>query len=108
MATGTASPDELCGVFGKAAQDIPFPGQDAASSMPYQRVDTGAASSGTYPAYPQNGAQNAQTPSQPAQSGVMDDIDTSALNEQPAPESRISLEKPKTDDNDDYTGPEIK
>jgi len=108
MATGTASPDELCGVFGKAAQDIPFPGQDAANSMPYQRVDTGAASSGTYPAYPQNGAQNAQIPSQPAQSGVMDDIDTSALNEQPAPESRISLEKPKTDDNDDYTGPEIK
>lgn len=108
MATGTASSDELCGVFGKAAQDIPFPGQDAANSMPYQRVDTGTASNGTYPAYPQNGAQNTQAPSQPVQSGVMDEIDTSALNEHPAPESRISLEKPKTDDNDDYTGPEIK
>lgn len=108
MATGTASSDELCGVFGKAAQDVPFPGQDAANSMPYQRVDTGTASNGTYPAYPQNGAQNTQTPSQPVQSGVMDEIDTSALNEHPAPESRISLEKPKTDDNDDYTGPEIK
>lgn len=108
MATGTASPDELCGVFGKAAQDIPFPGQDAANSMPYQRVDTGAASNGTYPAYPQNGAQNTQAPSQPVQSGVMDEIDTSALNEQPAPESKVSLEKPKADDNDDYTGPEIK
>ena len=108
MATGTASPDELCGVFGKAAQDIPFPGQDAANSMPYQRVDTGAASNGTYPVYPQNGAQNTQAPSQPAQSGVMDEIDTSALNEQPAPESKISLEKPEADDNDDYTGPEIK
>lgn len=108
MATGTASPDELCGVFGKAAQGIPFPGQDAANSMPYQRVDTGAASNGTYPAYPQNGAQNTQAPAQPAQSGVMDEINTSALNEQPAPESKISLEKPKADDNDDYTGPEIK
>lgn len=108
MATGTASSDELCGVFGKAAQDIPFPGQDAANSMPYQRVDTGTASNGTYPAYPQNGAQNTQAPSQPAQSGVMDEIDTSALNEQPAPESKVSLEKPKADDNDDYTGPEIK
>lgn len=108
MATGTASPDELCGVFGKAAQDIPFPGQDAANSMPYQRVDTGAASNGTYPAYPQNGAQNTQAPAQPVQSGVMDEIDTSALNEQPAPESKVSLEKPKADDNDDYTGPEIK
>lgn len=108
MAAGTASSDELCGVFGKAAQDIPFPGQDAANFMPYQRVDTGAASNGTYPAYPQNGAQNTQAPSQPAQSGVMDEIDTSALNEQPAPESKVSLEKPKTDDNDDYTGPEIK
>lgn len=108
MATGTASPDELCGVFGKAAQDVPFPGQDAANSMPYQRVDTGAASNGTYPAYPQNGAQNTQTPAQPAQSGVMDEIDTSALNEQPAPESKVSLEKPKADENDDYTGPEIK
>ena len=101
MATGTASSDELCGVFGKAAQDIPFPGQDAANFMPYQRVDTGAASNGTYPV-------NTQAPSQPAQSGVMDEIDTSALNEQPAPESNVSLEKPKTDDNDDYTGPEIK
>ena len=108
MATGIASSDELCGVFGKAAQDIPFPGQDAANFMPYQRVDTGAASNGTYPAYPQNGAQNTQAPSQPVQSGVMDEIDTSALNEQPAPESKVSLEKPKTDDNDDYTGPEIK
>lgn len=108
MATGTASPDELCGVFGKAAQDVPFPGQDAANSMPYQRVDTGAASNGTYPAYPQNGAQNTQAPAQPAQSGVMDEIDTSALNEQPAPESKVSLEKPKADENDDYTGPEIK
>lgn len=108
MATGIASSDELCGVFGKAAQDIPFPGQDAANFMPYQRVDTGAASNGTYPAYPQNGAQNTQAPYQPVQSGVMDEIDTSALNEQPAPESKVSLEKPKTDDNDDYTGPEIK
>ena len=108
MATGTASSDELCGVFGKAAQDVPFPGQDTANFMPYQRVDTGAASNGTYPAYPQNGAQNTQTPSQPVQSGVMDEIDTSALNEQPAPESKVSLEKPKADDNDDYTGPEIK
>ena len=108
MATGTASPDELCGMFGKAAQGIPFPGQDAANSMPYQRVDTGAASNGTYPVYPQNGAQNTQAPSQPVQSGVMDEIDTPALNEQPAPESKVSLEKPKTDDNDDYTGPEIK
>ncbi|MDD7279308.1 MAG: DUF975 family protein [Oscillospiraceae bacterium] len=108
MATGTASPDELCGVFGKAAQDVPFPGQDAANSMPYQRVDTGAASNGTYPAYPHNGAQNTQAPAQPAQSGVMDEIDTSALNEQPAPESKVSLEKPKADENDDYTGPEIK
>ena len=108
MATGTASSDELCGVFGKAAQDVPFPGPDAANSMPYQRVDTGAASNGTYPAYPQNGAQNTQAPSQPVQSGVMDEIDTSALNEQPAPESKVSLEKPKADDNDDYTGPEIK
>lgn len=108
MATGTASPDELCGVFGKAAQGVPFPGQDAANTMPYQRVDTGNTSSGAYPAYPQNGAQNAQTPVQPVQSSGMDEIDTSALNEQPAPESRISLEKPKTDDNDDYTGPEIK
>lgn len=108
MATGTASPDELCGMFGKAAQGIPFPGQDAANSMPYQRVDTGAASNGTYPVYPQNGAQNTQAPSQPVQSGVMDEIDTSVLNEQPAPESNVSLEKPKADDNDDYTGPEIK
>lgn len=108
MATGTASSDELCGVFGKAAQDVPFPGQDAANFMPYQRVDTGTASNGTYPVYPQNGAQNTQAPSQPAQSGVMDEIDTSALNEQPAPESNVSLEKPKADDNDDYTGPEIK
>lgn len=108
MATGTASPDELCGVFGKAAQDVPFPGQDAANSMPYQRVDTGAASNGTYPAYPHNGAQNTQAPAQPAQSGVMDEIDTSALNEQSAPESKVSLEKPKADENDDYTGPEIK
>ena len=108
MATGIASSDELCGVFGKAAQDVPFPSQDAANFMPYQRVDTGAASNGTYPAYPQNGAQNTQAPSQPVQSGVMDEIDTSALNEQPAPESKVSLEKPKTDDNDDYTGPEIK
>lgn len=108
MATGTASPDELCGVFGKAAQDIPFPGQDAVNTMPYQRVDTGAASNGTYPAYPQSGAQNTQAPVQPAQSGVMDEIDTSALGEQPASESKVSLEKPTTDDNDDYTGPEIK
>ena len=108
MATGIASSDEFCGVFGKAAQDIPFPGQDAANFMPYQRVDTGAASNGTYPVYPQNGAQNTQAPSQPVQSGVMDEIDTSALNEQPAPESNVSLEKPKADDNDDYTGPEIK
>lgn len=108
MATGTASPDELCGVFGKAAQGVPFPGQDAANTMPYQRVDTGNTSSGAYPAYPQNDAQNAQTPVQPVQSSGMDEIDTSALNEQPAPESRISLEKPKSDNNDDYTGPEIK
>ena len=108
MAMGTASPDELCGVFGKAAQGVPFPGQDAANTMPYQRVDTGNTSSGAYPAYPQNGAQNAQTPVQPVQSSGMDEIDTSSLNEQTAPESRISLEKSKTDDNDDYTGPEIK
>ena len=38
----------------------------------------------------------------------MDEIDTSALNEQSAPESKVSLEKPKADENDDYTGPEIK
>lgn len=94
MATGIASPDELNGTFGKAAQGVPFPEQNAADSMPYERVDTPTGVSGSYPAYPQNNGQDASQPAD-APKGVMDEI------------GKIDLEK-KDSGNDDYSGPEIK
>ncbi|MGN0638024.1 MAG: DUF975 family protein [Huintestinicola sp.] len=106
MATGIASSDELCGMFGKAAQGVPFPEQDAANSMPYQRVDNGAGTSGSYPAYPQNGSQNNSQPTVPPYGG-MEEINTAPAQEQSGSDSRISLEKKDSSD-DDYTGPEIK
>lgn len=98
MATGTASSDELCGVFGKAAQGVPFPEQNGANSMPYQRVDNCAGTSGSYPAYPQRTA---------SANGGMEEISTVPADEQSSNDGRISLEKGDLSD-DDYTGPEIK
>lgn len=106
MASGIATSDELCGMFGKAAQGIPFPEQNAADSMPYQRVDNGAGTSGSYPAYPQNNAQNASQPTVPPYGG-MEEINTAPTEEQNSSENKISLEKKDSSD-DDYTGPEIK
>lgn len=106
MATGIANSDELCGVFGKAAQGVPFPEQNGANSMPYQRVDNSAGTSGSYPAYPQNNAQNAPQPTVPPYGG-MEEINTAPTEEQSSSESKISLEKKDSSD-DDNTGPEIK
>lgn len=106
MATGIAASDELCGAFGKAAQGVPFPEQNPADSMPYQRVDNGTGTSGSYPAYPQNNAQNASQPTVPPYGG-MEEINTAPAEEQNSSESKISLEKKDSSD-DDYTGPEIK
>ncbi|MDY3792351.1 MAG: DUF975 family protein [Oscillospiraceae bacterium] len=106
MATGIASSDELCGSFGKAAQGVPFPEQSAANSMPYQRVDNGSGTNGSYPEYPQNDAQNNSQPNVPPYGG-MDEINTTPAEEQNGSDSRISLEKKDSSD-DDYTGPEIK
>ncbi|MGN1107388.1 MAG: hypothetical protein ACI4RH_12100, partial [Huintestinicola sp.] len=79
-----------------------FPEQNAANSMPYQRVDNGTGTSGSYPAYPQNNAQPTVPPY-----GGMDEINTAPTEEQNSSESKISLEKKDSSD-DDYTGPEIK
>ena len=107
MAMGIASSDELCGAFGKAAQGVPFPEQSSANSMPYQRVNNGMGTNGTYPAYPQNDTQdNAQTPA--SSYGVMDEISTVPQEQQDSTDSRISLEKKDSGNDDDYTGPEIK
>lgn len=102
MATGIATSDELCGMFGKAAQGVPFPEQNAADSMPYQRVDNGTGTSGSYPAYPQDNSQSTVPPY-----GGMEEINTAPTEEQNTSESKISLEKKDSSD-DDYTGPEIK
>ncbi|WP_432650682.1 DUF975 family protein [Huintestinicola sp.] len=106
MATGIATSDELCGVFGRAAQGVPFPEQDSANSMPYQRVDNSAGTSGSYPAYPQNNGQNNSQPTVPPYGGT-EEISTIPTEEQSTSDSRISLEKKDSSD-DDYTGPEIK
>lgn len=100
MATGIASSDELNGTFGKAAQGVPFPDQNAANFMPYQRVDTSSGMNGSYPAYPggQNTAQNG-VQSNDTHNGVMEEISTDISG------SRIDLEKK---DKDDFSGPEIK
>lgn len=107
MATGIASSDELCGTFGKAAQEIPFPEQNAANSMPYQRMDNGTVgASGSYPAYPQGNVQNNSQPTA-APYGGMDEISPAPAEEQNSSESKISLEKKDSSD-DDFSGPEIK
>lgn len=95
MAQGIASSDELNGVFGTASSGMPYPEQNPADFMPYQRTDSGSSASGSYPAYQPANVQNDVTV------GKMDEIVS-----EPETENRISLEKKDSDDNN-YNGPEI-